>query len=451
MSKLRQFLFCLLLIAFSLNARAAETNLLVWHRTIDHVDADVRGLELPQLLQQISNETGWRVYVEPGAAHTASAKFQGESSGDALRMLLGDLNFALVPQTNAAPRLYVFTTKMENATRLVRVAKNTKARHVANELLVKLKPGASIDALARLFGAKITGRFDKLGIYRLQFADASATDAALNQLQDNPDVADVDYNYYFDQPPPVQALASASLPPVNLQLSPPGSSGRVIVGLIDTAVQPLDGSLDSFLLKQISVAGDASANGTDLSHGTAMAETILRALGISSGGSTSAQILPVDVYGANPETTSWDVANGVMQAVNNGATVLNLSLGGSGDSSILDDVIQQAIADGIPVFAAAGNQPVSTPTYPAAIPGVIAVTAEENGQIASYANYGNFVDLAAPGTTVAYLGNQPWLVEGTSVSTAYLTGMAAGTKSTTGTGWPQIETAMQQKFAVPSK
>ena len=316
---------------------------------------------------------------------------------------------------------------------------------------MKLKPGANIDALAKLLGAKVTGRFDKLGIYRLQFTDASATDAALGQLQNNSDVADVDYNYYFDQPPPVQALSSASMPPVNLQLSPPGSSGRVIVGLIDTAVQPLDGSLDSFLLKQISVAGDASANSADLTHGTAMSETILRALGISSNGSTSAQILPVDFYGPNANTTSWDVANGVMQAVNNGATVLNLSLGGSGDSSILDDVIQQAVADGIPVFAAAGNQPVSTPTYPAAIPGVIAVTAEEKGQIAAYANYGNFVDLAAPDSTVAYLGNQPWFVEGTSVSTAYMTGMAAGAKGTTAAGWSQIETALQQKFAVPSK
>jgi len=451
MSRLRQFLFCLLLLAFSLNARAAETNLLVWHRTIDRVDADVRGLKLPQLLQQISTETGWRIYVEPGAARVASAKFKNLSPGDALKMLLGDLNFALVPQTNAAPRLYVFTTKMENATRLVGRAKIETAKHVSNELLVKLKPGANIDALAKLLGAKVTGRFDKLGIYRLQFTDASATDAALGQLQNNSDVADVDYNYYFDQPPPVQALSSASMPAVNLQLSPPGSSGRVIVGLIDTAVQPLDGSLENFLLKQISVAGDASANNADLTHGTAMAETILRALGISSNGSTSAQILPVDVYGPNANTTSWDVANGVMQAVNNGATVLNLSLGGSGDSSILDDVIQQAIADGIPVFAAAGNQPVSTPTYPAAIPGVIAVTAEEKGQIAAYANYGNFVDLAAPDSTVAYLGNQPWFVEGTSVSTAYMTGMAAGAKGTTAAGWSQIETALQQKFAVPSK
>ena len=169
-----------------------------------------------------------------------------------------------------------------------------------------------------------------------------------------------------------------------------------------------------------------------------MAETILRAMGIAGQGASSAQILPVDVYGSSATTTSWNVASGIQAAVNGGATVLNLSLGSSGDSSILDGMVQQAIGDGILIFAAAGNQPVTSPTYPAAIPGVMAVTATQNGQIAPYADYGSFVDLAAPGTPVVYLGNQPWLVQGTSVSSAYMTGIATGTKTTTGENWTQI-------------
>ena len=44
---------------------------------------------------------------------------------------------------------------------------------------MKVKPGTDIDALAKMLGAKIIGRNDKLGIYRLQFGDAAATDAAL--------------------------------------------------------------------------------------------------------------------------------------------------------------------------------------------------------------------------------------------------------------------------------
>ena len=452
MSRMRQCVFCLLLACSltALGARAAETNSIVWHKATDRVDADIHDKPLWPLLETIARETGWRIYVEPGTTRNASTKFKDLPSGDALRMLLGDLNFALVTRTNAASQLYVFRTVRQNATRLVHAA-NVPAKHVPNELLVKLKPGVNIDDLAKLLGAKVVGRNDKLGIYRLQFGDVAATDAALGQLQNNSDVADVDYNYYFDPPTTPQLLSSAPIPPLSLQLNPPGDSGRVIVGLVDTSVQSLGDSLDKFMLKQLSVAGDATANSSDITHGTAMAYTILQAIALAAGGSSSVQILPVDVYGANPMATTWDVALGIQAAVDKGATVINLSLGGAGDSSILDGVIQQAIAAGIPIYAAAGNQPVSTPTYPAATPGVIAVTALQNGQIAPYADFGSFVDLALPGTGVVYFGNQAYMVQGTSTATANATGVAAGTKGATGWNWAQIDARMLQKFPVPTK
>jgi hypothetical protein len=449
MIRIRHMVSCLLLLC-SLGARAADTNLLIWHQAASRVDADIHGEPLWPLLEDIAHQTGWHILVEPGTSRVASTKFKDLPTDDALRMLLGNLNFAFVPQTNGSDFLYVFTTSRENATRHVD-ATNAPPRRVANELLVKLKPGTDIDALAKLLGAKITGRNDKLGIYRLLFGSADSTDAALGNLKSNSDVAAVDYNYIYDQPPSPQPLANAPVGPVSLTLNPPGDSGKLIVGLIDTPVQPLDGSLNDFLLKQISVAGDSYVTGTDPTHGTAMAEAILRAISQSSGGSTSAQILPVNVYSSGESTTSWDVALGIQAAVDNGANVLNLSLGGAGDSSVLDSVIQQAVAAGIPIFAAAGNQPVGTPTYPAADSGVMAVTATQGGQIAPYANYGSFVSLALPGGVVIYLGGTAYIEQGTSVSTATATGVAVGNKSVLGWNWPQIEAAMQKKFTVPPK
>ena len=119
---------------------------------------------------------------------------------------------------------------MQNATKQVVVAKPVK--RIANELFLKVKPGTDMDALAKLLGAKIVGRIDKAGLYRLQFGDAAAADAALGQLQNNSDVAQVDYNYSFDQPPAVQPISSANLPasataPLSLQLNPPGNSGNL--------------------------------------------------------------------------------------------------------------------------------------------------------------------------------------------------------------------------------
>jgi hypothetical protein len=445
---LKTIAICVFLAAFCLGARAGDTNSLVWRRATDRVDADVRGLALWPLLEKIAVEAGWHIFVEPDTTHTTSAKFKDLPSGDALKMLLGNLNFALVPRTNGVPQLYVFRTAIKNATRQV-LAPKAAPKHVPNELLVRLKPGTDADALAKLLGAKITGRNDKLGLYRLLFDSAAATDAALGQLKTNSDVADVDYNYIYDVPTSAQRLASASAGPVSLTLNPSGDSGQVIVGLIDTSVQSLDASLAQFLLKQLSVTGDAATSSSDPTHGTAMAETILRALAAASDGSTSVQILPVNVYGSGESTTSWDVALGIQLAVDNGATVLNLSLGGAGDSSVLDSIIQQAIAAGIPVFAAAGNGSTSAATYPAAVTGVIAVTATDGTQLASYANYGSYVDLALSGTSIIYLNGVAYLVQGTSVSTAYASGVAAGNKASTTSTWAQILAAMQKKYTVP--
>ena len=135
-----------------------------------------------------------------------------------------------------------------------------------------------------------------------------------------------------------------------------------------------------------------------------------------------------------------------------GATILNMSLGSSADSQILSSIIAQAQAKGVIVFAAAGNQPVNTPTYPAAISGVNAVTAlGAPGQIASYANYGSFVNMALPGASVVYLNSQSYIVQGTSPATAYASGVAAGYKGINCDSWSQIQTLMQQKFPVPQK
>jgi serine protease len=198
------------------------------------------------------------------------------------------------------------------------------------------------------------------------------------------------------------------------------------------------------------VVGNNLATPDGLTHGTAMVSTVLNAISQSSGGHSGVKILPVVIYGSGEQTTTWNVALGVQAAVNNGASVLNMSLGGAGDSTVLDDIIQQALAKGVVIYAAAGNQPVATPTYPAALPGVNSVTAlSAPGQLASYANYGSFSSLALPGTSIVAQGGQTWVVQGTSSATAYASGVAAGTKSVNCGSWTQIESAMHQKFPVP--
>ena len=148
---------------------------------------------------------------------------------------------------------------------------------------------------------------------------------------------------------------------------------------------------------------------------------------------------------------------GIVQAVNGGANVINLSLGGGGDSTVLRDLVKSVTERGIPIFAAAGNEPVATPFFPAAYPEVTAVTARgeqvsPSGQvsIANYANYGSFVDVAAPDASIIYFADRPWYVRGTSAAAAYTSGMAAGLAETTRKSWADIQNILQRNFPVPS-
>jgi len=143
------------------------------------------------------------------------------------------------------------------------------------------------------------------------------------------------------------------------------------------------------------------------------------------------------------------VANGILLAINGGATILNLSLGSSGDSKLLSDVIKGAAAQGILIFAAAGNESTAAPSYPAAYPDVIAVTAvNADGSIAHYANYGQYVDAGAPGTGIIVYNGQAYVITGTSASSAYLSGMSAGLSDGTKLTKTQVIGAVETAFPV---
>src|SRR5262245_44397488 len=149
----KNFNFITLLLLLALPVFGGET--VNWRTKQNRVSADIHSLKLSELLEQIVVATGWQVYLEPGTTHNVSAKFKDLPPGDALRLLLGDLSFALVPETNARPTLFVFRTTQRNATQLIQPKQEAgRGKAIPNELIVTLKPGAKIDDLAKLLGAK---------------------------------------------------------------------------------------------------------------------------------------------------------------------------------------------------------------------------------------------------------------------------------------------------------
>src|SRR6516164_6382612 len=75
-----------------------------WNTNQNRVTADIKSSGLFNVLERIAQNTGWQVFVEPETLHTVSAKFNNLPPGEALHLLLGDVNFALLPGTNGVSR-----------------------------------------------------------------------------------------------------------------------------------------------------------------------------------------------------------------------------------------------------------------------------------------------------------------------------------------------------------
>src|SRR3954462_3275774 len=105
-------LLALLLLAWP----ASGKDSLVWQQDKNTVSAESSTWDLNQLLENVAEATGWKVYVEPDTKRTISTKFRQRTPGDALKLLLGDLSFALLPQKNEPSKLYVFRTSVGEAT-----------------------------------------------------------------------------------------------------------------------------------------------------------------------------------------------------------------------------------------------------------------------------------------------------------------------------------------------
>jgi len=207
-------------------------------------------------------------------------------------------------------------------------------------------------------------------------------------------------------------------------------SSEVVVAVIDTGVDynhpDLQGNLWTNEVERNGLAGiDDDNNGCiddiqgynfasssndpidDHGHGTVCAG-IIAAVGDNGtdvvGVCWIARIMPLKILGAAGDGTAADAVPAIYYAVANGADVISASWGGTEGSNALRDAIAYAYQEGVIVIAAAGNSGLSTPYYPAAYPGVISVAATEAQDRRWYlSNYGDWVDIAAPGLDIVSL------------------------------------------------
>ena len=193
--------------------------------------------------------------------------------------------------------------------------------------------------------------------------------------------------------------------------------------------------------------GQSDQNG----HGTHVAGIVAATAGNAIGASglaPAAKILPVRALDSAGQGYWSDIASGIIYAVNQGAGVINLSLGGHADDPNLKAAVDYATSNGRTVVAAVGNDGSGALTYPAAYPGVIGVSAtNQSDGIASFSNFGSAVDVAAPG--VGILSTVPGgyaSMSGTSMAAPFVSASAALIRSAAvshGLGAVNVEAALK--------
>jgi subtilisin family serine protease len=319
-------------------------------------------------------------------------------------------------------------------------------------LIVKVKPGASFDGLAAGSEASEIGRLDEIGAVVIKVTGRDR-DKVRRQLAQHPAVLSV------EDDGEAQAAVVPSDPlwskqwysrkvrgPKAWQVTT-GSKGP-IVAVLDTGVQAKHPDLRGRVLPGWNFVANNSVTKDDGDHGTPAAGIIAAAgnngVGVA-GMCWKCRILPVKVLNANGGGSWSNIAAGIIWATNNGAHVINLSLGGASSTTILRDAIAYAVSNGVIVVAAAGNSSTTNKFYPAAYRGVISVAGTTStDKIYNFSNRGSWVRIAAPGCTHTSSVGSTWRSFcGTSAAAPVVAGIAALILSRTPTATKrQVEDAL---------
>jgi len=410
----------------SLSVQSESEVVVQWNLINKSLGITASNTTLVRVLGEIRHQTGWEVVSEPNLNPAVSIKTKPKPVSEALSMLLGNLRYTLKSKPGFPLRLSVFRNSASAATNSIAEAP-MKPTKLEGQIAVVVKGESEAKKLAKQFNAELIGFIKGANAARFQFGSKQDLQNVRDELTKAEGVEYLDDIFIYSRPAgPIIARTGVlpiSVSPVNVD-----TKGMLIIGLVDSAVQVEAMDKPNFMLESKSV-GEAYEPGTGApTHGTSMASIILRGLSNKDLGvkNSPVRILPVDIYGSNPTTTSFDVAQGITLAVEGGAKIVNLSLGSAAPSTLVRQVIQAHHNNGVLFVGAAGNAPVTSNEYPAAYPEVMAVTAtRSDGQLTEYANRGNFVDVAEQGTQPVRFNNQTYVNTGTSGSTAYISGMSA--------------------------
>lgn len=271
------------------------------------------------------------------------------------------------------------------------------------------------------------------GRFVLQFESEIELVSCLEALNNNPDVI------YAERDMPVYAQAlrqsaehlswgvEAIEADIYSQAINPSASSSVTVAIVDSGCEDID-FIENNLVDGYDFFdndSDATDDTSEDSHGTFLASIVA-----DCAGDLPIKIMPVRVIGT-ADASLINVVNGIIYAVDNGADVINISLYAAlKNCTALENAITYAEENNVTVVVSAGNSKYDTKYFcPAHCENALTVASvNSNNQFSeSFSNFGNEVDLAAPGENISGYNAASEITtrSGTSMSTAFVSAAAA--------------------------
>ena len=409
--------------------------------------------------------------------------FQGQI--DEIR-LYNDVLFAIrVESTSLA---FAETVGLANTSSIsTYLPPNLDSDYSPNEVIIKIVDNSLISNPEQSNGANFTSSlslnqlFEELSVsqvtsvfgthlgslgsfYRLQFDLDQTLSDVIEALVEHELIELAQPNYIYRQklvPNDIKYSSQWGLPQVNATAGwdyETGSSNSIVVAIIDSGIDHNHADLTTNIWKNLGeipeneIDDDGNGYTDDVygwdfhsipednqpdegEHGTHVAG-IVGAISNNNQGIAgvmwSCQLMAVRVLGDQGSSDEGgytsNIAKGITYAVNNGANIINMSLGADSNDFTLKEAIDYAYSQGVVLVAAAGNDNTTIETYPAAYGNVISVGATDtNDSRANFSNYGSWVDIVAPGVDIFSTvngfdgyGNK----SGTSMSTPFVSGLA---------------------------
>jgi hypothetical protein len=315
-----------------------------------------------------------------------------------------------------------------------------------DELVCKMQPGSDIEVINMTYGTTIKNQLQETHCYLLRVQSGTDAESLAVVINARPDVIYCRPNFYLAAPEPYQRsqpfldlnavgdfelqMAAVTLDLAAVQEITVGTDEKIAVidGGVDFYFPLFDTGSAEVLSGWDYVDDDAVAfdepGGACSGHGTFVAG-VLRLV------APEATIISYRVLDTTGEGDGYNIAAAVLQAISDSCCAINLSLGMVGDNDALDDALQFARENDVVVVAAAGNDSSGnnlTFPFPASRMNSIAVAALDSMNLkADFSNYGEKVDICAPGTGIyaPYTEDLYGWWDGTSFSTPFITGLVA--------------------------